>query len=150
MVFQIDNRESPSKWPLKTYEWAILTQLNGEKTAAQISEILSLSFDETRRYLLRLLQYGLIQPAGSAQDAKLVPRSWIEKLNYEMTMSLGPIAEILLEESFLEMQCKPTEMAQNQYIAMIDWLSKEISTESRRVEFLQKMIDFVLQQQNHP
>ena len=149
MVFQVDHRESPSKWPLKTYEWAILTQLNGEKTASQISDILSLSFDETRLYLSRLLQYGLIQPAGRAQKAKLVPRSWVEKLSHEITMSLGPVAEILLEESFQEMQCNPNGMAQYQYIAMIDWLSKEISTDSRRVEFMQKMIAFILQQQSH-
>ena len=47
MVFKVNSQKSPSSVKLRSLEWAIMTQLNGEKSVAQISEILALNPVET-------------------------------------------------------------------------------------------------------
>ena len=143
MVFEMSVEKPTDTLPLKTYEWAIITQLNGEKTVGQIGEILSLTSEETKAYFDRLTAYGLLKLVGKPLEQQPIPAEWFEELTYELTLAVGPVAEFIIEECLMEMRRSQRNLEQNLFITLVDWVSREISNENRRYEFLRKLIGFI-------
>jgi hypothetical protein len=140
MVFKLSNQRSPSDVKLKTLEWAIVTQLNGEKTVAQIGEILSLSPEENRVMFVRLMREGLLELVQAPEEDPHVPPEIFEELEYQFTYYLGPVASIILEDILIELKRTRESLEKKQLPLLIELLSLEISNEDKKHEFQKQML----------
>jgi tagatose-1,6-bisphosphate aldolase len=140
MVFKLSNQRSPSDVKLKTLEWAIVTQLNGEKTVAQIGEILSLSPEENRVMFVRLMREGLLELVQAPEEDPHVSPEIFEELEYQFTYYLGPVASIILEDILIELKRTRESLEKKQLPLLIELLSLEISNEDKKHEFQKQML----------
>jgi hypothetical protein len=140
MVFKLNNRRSPSEVKLKSLEWAIVTQLNGEKTVGQIGETLSLSPEENRVMFARLMREGLLELVQGPEEDPHIPVEIIEELEYQFTYYLGPVASLVLEDILTELKRNRENLEKKQLPLLIELLSLEISNEEKKHEFQKQML----------
>lgn len=141
MVFKLSNRRSPSEVKLKSLEWAIVTQLNGEKTVAQIGEILALSPEENRAMFVRLMREGLLDLVEAPEHNPYVPAEIFEELEYQFTYYVGPVASIILEDMLVELKRNRENLEKRQLPLLVELLTLEISTDEKKHEFQKKMLN---------
>ncbi|MEJ2051598.1 MAG: hypothetical protein P8Y60_17495 [Calditrichota bacterium] len=79
-------------------EWAVVTQLDGEKTVGQIAENLALNSKEINEILERLGQEDLLELVENSDEDQTIPNEFFNKLNHEMTFLLGPVASIVIND----------------------------------------------------
>ncbi len=140
MVFKVNSQKSPSSVKLRSLEWAIMTQLNGEKSVAQISEILALNPVETRAMFNRLVQEGLLELIGSPNENPFVPVTVLEDLEYQLKIYVGPIASIILDDLLTELKRSRENLETGQLPMLVELISYEISNEEKRHEFQKQML----------
>lgn len=141
MVFKLSNKRSPSEVKLKSLEWAIVTQLNGEKTVAQIGEILALSPEENRAMFVRLMKEGLLDLVQAPEQNPYVPAEIYEELEYQFTYYVGPVASIILEDTLVELKRNKENLEKKQLPLLVELLTLEISTDEKKHEFQKKMLN---------
>lgn len=140
MIFRLSPRRSPSEVKLKSLEWAIVTQLNGEKTVAQIGETLALSPEETRAMFVRLMKEGLLDLVQVPEQNPYVPAEIFEELEYQLTFYVGPVATILLEDTLTELKRNRENLEKRQLPLLVELLTLEISSDGKKHEFQKQML----------
>lgn len=141
MVFKLGNKRSPSEVKLKSLEWAIITQLNGEKTVGQIGEILALSPEENRAMFVRLMKEGLLDLVKAPEQNPYVPAEIYEELEYQFTYYVGPVASIILEDMLVELKRHKENLEKRQLPLLVELLTLEISTDEKKYKFQKKMLN---------
>lgn len=141
MIFKLSHKRSPSEVKLKSMEWAIVTQLNGEKTVAQIGEILSLNPDETHSMFTRLMEEGLLELVNVPERNPFVPDEIFDEIEYQLTYFLGPVAGIIVDDTLTELKRNRKNMEKKQLAFLVELLTLEISSEEKRFEFQKRMLN---------
>lgn len=140
MVFRVSTKRSPSEMKLKSLEWAIVTQLNGEKSVSQIGEILALNNDETHELFERLEKAGLLELVESSGNDPYVSAELFAEVEYRLTYYLGPVAAILIEDMLRELKRSKANLDKRQLPQLVELLAMEISSPEKRVEFQREML----------
>ncbi|RMF60311.1 MAG: hypothetical protein D6748_04375 [Calditrichaeota bacterium] len=140
MVFKLSPRRSPSEVKLRSMEWAIVTQLNGEKSVAQIAEILALSPEETEEMFTRLMEAGLLELVKMPEKNSFVSAEFFEEIEYQFTYFVGPVASVLIEDVLGELKRSRNNIEKKQLPLFIELLSLEISDEDKRYQFQKIML----------
>ena len=140
MVFKLSPRRSPSEVKLRSMEWAIVTQLNGEKSVAQIAEILALNPEETEVMFSRLMHAGLLELVKMPEKNLFVTSDIFEEIEYQFTYYVGPVASILIEDLLADMKRNRSNIERKQLPLLIELLSLEISDEEKRHQFQKEML----------
>lgn len=140
MVFKLSHKRSPSDVKLRSLEWAIVTQLNGEKTVAQIGEILALSPEETQAMFTRLRDEGLLVLVGTPEKDSRVPLEVFDHILFRLTYYLGPVASVIMEDVLADLKRKRENLERRQLAILVELLSLEISNPDNRYEFQKEML----------
>ncbi|MGH1363034.1 MAG: hypothetical protein ACRBF0_05715 [Calditrichia bacterium] len=140
MVFRVNSKRSPSEMKLKSLEWAIVTQLNGEKSVSQIGEILALNMDETHELFERLEKAGLLELVESNGNDPYVSAELFSELEYRLTYYLGPVAAILVDDMLRELKRSRANLDKRQLPQLVELLTMEISNDEKRIEFQREML----------
>ncbi len=150
MVFGLNRSKSAAGLKLKSLEWAIITQVNGKKTVAEIGEALALTPAETERYFTHLHELGLLEVVGNPVQQTPVSRDLIDELQYQLTYVIGPIADIILEDCLSDLKRKRENLDQRHLAILIEWVSQEIVQPEKRLEFQKKMLRYLLKEAENP
>ncbi len=140
MVFRVSSKRSPSEMKLKSLEWAIVTQLNGEKSVSQIGEILALNNDETHELFERLEKAGLLELVENSGNDPYVSAELFAEVEYRLTYYLGPVAAILIEDMLRELKRSKANLDKRQLPQLMELLAMEISSPEKRIEFQREML----------
>lgn len=140
LVFKLSNKRSPSEVKLRSLEWAIVTQLNGEKTVGQIGEVLALNPDETHEMFERLMEEGLLELVESPGDDPYVPEEILEDIEYQLTYHIGPVAGFLIDDILEDLKRSREKLDCKQLPLFVELLSLEISNVDKRHEFQKQML----------
>ena len=140
MVFRVSSKRSPSEMKLKSLEWAIVTQLNGEKRVSQIGEILALNNDETHELFERLEKAGLLELVENSGNDPYVSAELFAEVEYRLTYYLGPVAAILIEDMLRELKRSKANLDKRQLPQLMELLAMEISSPEKRIEFQREML----------
>lgn len=140
MVFKVNKNKSPSGVKLRSLEWAIITQLNGEKSVAQVGETLALNPLETNAMFNRLMEEGLLELVGSPDKDPYVSPDVLDDLEYKFTIYVGPIASIILDDLLGELKRNRENLELGQLPLLTELISHEISSEDKRHEFRKQML----------
>ncbi len=141
LIFIVNEEKTAPPEHLRSLEWAILTQLNGERTVGEIGEILSLDPEETVHLFQRLLKLGAIVLSQLHQMDHVVPEDVFEDLEYQFTYSLGPVAGIVLEDALATLKHSRETLKKRDFPQLIELLSLEIANRQKRHEFQRHMVD---------
>ena len=116
----------------------LLMQMDGKKNAATLAGELGMSISEARDVLARLAQLGIIEEVVS--DVAGLSEEFYFFLADNLSIAMGPMAEILLEDLLAEMQIDRKKIPFAKAADLVEALAREIPREEKRVEFQQTML----------
>ncbi|MCG8473252.1 MAG: hypothetical protein MI742_15535 [Desulfobacterales bacterium] len=117
----------------------LLMQMDGEKNAATLAGELGMTLSEIRDVILRLSQLGLIEEVLSTVPS--LSEEFYRFLSNRLSMAMGPMAEILLEDLLVEMKINRQSIPLTQAADLVGELAREIPREEKRVEFQQALLE---------
>ena len=144
VIFKLSGKKSPSDVTLRSAEWAVLTQIDGNKSVAEIAQILSLTSDEAVSLFNSLYEKELIE-VSSTQKPKVnyLSTDFFETLENELTKIIGPVAPLLLEEALWDIKASKEKFAKDKLPGLVEHISDEITDELKKVKFQQVMLKYL-------
>ena len=91
--------------------------------------------------LHKLLDLKLIEPVRKAGDA--VGARFVNQLKNRLARAVGPMAEILIEDSAADMGRPLAELSKRQAAELISSLAVEIPDQENRIQFTKSMLDII-------
>ena len=116
----------------------LLIVIDESKSLYQLAEEVNMGNAAFKEALSKLLDQGLIEPVK--KDIPLLDNTFLEILKMNLSKAIGPMAEILLEDSMADMQLNPSAIPVNQAAEMIAQLSLEIPGEENQMSFKKSML----------
>ena len=148
MIFKLSNQRSPREVSLKSLEWAVVTQLNGEKTVGQIGEILSLSDNEVLQIFSNLLDEGLLEYMRAENSDNAPSPAFVNRLEKQFKMYVGPIADIIINDTLTELKTSRQYLDKAQIPFFVEILSLQISSQKKRIQFQKDMLNEIKEMLN--
>jgi len=116
----------------------LLIAIDENKSLDQIAEEVDMGAATFKKALAKLLDQGLIAPVK--KDVPVLDPSFIETLRINLSIAIGPMAEILIQDMAAEMELTPSEIPVNQAAELIANLSQEVPDEENRMQFKKSML----------
>jgi len=141
VVFSLAQDKSPAEVTLRSTDWAVITQIDGHKTVAEIASILALTMEEAVVHFTWLYDKGLLKYVSSDMGGeKVLPPVIFEKLENELMQILGPVAPYVIDDVLWTMEVKRSDFKLNKLAELIESISDEIEDEDKKLIFQQKML----------
>jgi hypothetical protein len=123
----------------------LLIAIDENKSLYQIADEVEMDANALKKNLSKLLAQGLIEPVK--KDLPVLDKIFLQALRINLSMAIGPMAEILIEETVSEMELTAPEITLPQAAELIAILSHEIPDEKKRIEFKKSMMDILNKKQ---
>ncbi len=141
MIFRLKGNQLPRNKNLHALEWAVVTQIDGKKNVSQIKDILSLTEEEIKKIFQKLLEENLIEVVGKPENMDYISTNLIDDIQQDLTYFMGPVAEIVLEETIGDLNASRSNFPKEKLSLLIEILSNQISNPKKRYEFLERSLN---------
>ena len=121
----------------------ILMMLDGKKTIDQVAQQAGIILTDLRKVIIKLIKMRLVESVERA--VTLIDRDFLEFLVYRMSLAVGPLGEIVVDDCLEDMGFTRNNFPSQKSEELVNLLSQEIQREERRREFMQVMIKEVRQ-----
>lgn len=138
MVFKRVLREDMGELALDGRTLKVLFELDGKKSAGELSKSLGIEMDELARIISKLIDLKLIEPLDEA--VSMMNRDFFDYLHEQLALAVGPIADVIIEDTVDEMGHTISKFPKHRAAELIDLIAQEIRNEEKRVAFQQAML----------
>jgi hypothetical protein len=136
-------RRAPSKdlgeFSLDSAMLGLLVELDGKRSLAVIARKMGLDAGTLKRVILRLLTMRLVEPVG--RRVSPLSNDFFEYLSAELSLALGPIAGVLIEEAVHDLGQARSEFSRRRAPELVDLLARQIQREDKRLTFKRNMVE---------
>jgi hypothetical protein len=119
----------------------LLIAIDENKSLYRIADEVEMEDATLKKNLSKLLKQGLIEPVK--KDLPVLDKIFLQALKINLSMTIGPMAAILIEEVVSDMELTAPEIPVHQAAELITALSHEIPDEIKRIEFKKSMMDIL-------
>jgi hypothetical protein len=138
MVFKSVVRDDLGTISMDSRMLGVLVELDGKKSAGEVARKIGLDAAGLQAVIRYFLEKGLIEPVEGT--APLLTRDFFHYLNAELSMAVGPLAEILIEDAAEDMGFTLTGFPRHRAAELVDSLARQVPREEKRIEFQQAML----------
>jgi hypothetical protein len=138
MVFKPVIRGEFGKLTIGGQMLSVLMALDGEKTLGQVSQKVGINSAEIRQTIINLINMRLVESIERA--VSIVDQEFMDFLIFSMSMAIGPLGEIIVEEGLEEMGFNKNNFPSQKAADLVSLLSQEIQREKNCSEFKQAML----------
>jgi hypothetical protein len=137
IVFKLSSKRAPDEVKLKHDSWSVLSQIDGKKTVADVSNELKMGEYDTSRNLYSLFSSGLIEVATAPQRKvkKVVDGGFFELVEKELSEIIGPVAPVILDEEIKDMGEERSSFPMERVSLLVEKVSREITDDTQRIAF---------------
>ena len=121
----------------------LLMVIDENKDLLQISNEAGLDISMLNQILSKLLKLKLIEPVQ--KKGRFLSNKFLEDLRLNLSQAVGPMAQILIEDTVAEMELKMFEIPGHQAAELISNIAQEIPEENNQIEFKKTMIEIMKQ-----
>lgn len=139
-LVKLTENAAPREANLRSLEWAVITQIDGKKTVADIAETLSLNSAELDEIFSRLIEENLVEIVGILENRSYITENFFKDVEYSLLLNVGPVAKVLLDDLLTEMNADRRKFPKNLLPLLIEQLSFEISDPAKRFLFMKEML----------
>ncbi|MFZ1983630.1 MAG: hypothetical protein WAU91_04405 [Desulfatitalea sp.] len=139
IVYQCSIPKDLMECTCDSYMLKLLVSLDGGATLAAIAKKLGLPIKSVSEAANRLLALKLIAPADGV--AIHVDQSFMDFLKEQLSIAVGPIAEIIIEDTIKDFGFAMTSFPTYKVADLVALLAQEIQHEDHRRAFQQKMLE---------
>lgn len=139
MVFGRVSSDDLGEFSLDGHMLSVLMELDGKKSLSEISKKTGLNMGVIRVTVSRLLELKLIERLEEA--VSLLGSDFLDYLDKQLSLAVGPIARILIEDAALDLGHSLSKFPNYQAAELVDILAREIQKEDKRVQFQRVMVE---------
>jgi len=147
-MFKLSARPN-REFSLRSEDWAVLREIDGEKTVTEVAVATQLSELDTSQIIVRLFDLRLVEAAGEALPqeavAEVVDEGILNQVEKELTVAIGPMAPIVMDDCAEMLGHKRHELPRDVVPALLERLAEEIPDSDRRVRFQESMLEIMKQ-----
>jgi DNA-binding transcriptional regulator YhcF (GntR family) len=121
----------------------LLLVIDEHKSLYQIAAEAEMDSATFKKALRRLLEQGLIETVQ--KRVPLLGKLFLDTVHLNLSRAIGPMAQIVLEETLAEMNLNPNGIALDQAAELVTHLALEISDEGSRTQFQKAIIPLLNQ-----
>ena len=138
LVFRRADRGDLGEFSLDSDMLSVLVELDGKKSLDSVAKKAGLDMSTVKGVIFRLLKLKLIRPEGSR--ISVLSRGFFDYLNVQLSLALGPIADVLIEEAVTDLDHSKREFPRHRAAELVNLLAREIRREEKRIVFQQNMV----------
>ena len=139
MVFRQVVKENMGDVLLDRQLLMVFLAFDGKKTLDAVAQESSISMGVISKLIDRLLKLKLIEPVQ--KEKKTIDDEFIEYLSSQLSLAIGPIADVLIEDEVAEMGFILTKLPSSQAAELVDLLARQIQREGKKNTFELNMIN---------
>jgi hypothetical protein len=139
LVFKPVVRDDLGNFSLDGHMLSILMTLDGKKTLGQIAQQANLNMATIREAVAKLFALKLIEIIK--KDIQFVDQDFTSFLISEMSLAIGPLGEVIVEDGIEDLGYSKTTFPANRAAELINLLAQEIQRDEKRTEFKQSMVN---------
>ncbi len=143
VVFRRVIREDIGQVSLDTQTLNFFVEIDGQKTADEIAAKIGVNPDQSRAIAEKLLGLKLIEPLRPLE--KVVDAEFLDYLRRQLSMAIGPIADVILEDTLADLGHQADALPVHQAAELVELLAREIQRDERRIEFKQRLVKMIIQ-----
>lgn len=138
MVFRRIVRKDMGEFSFDNHMLSVLMEMDGRQKIGSVAEKTGLSLADLREIVSKLLGLKLIEPAQAA--VKMLDKDFLDTLSTEMSLAVGPIAEVIIEDAVADLGLNLTQVPSQRAAELVELLAREIQRDEKKAEFKQNMI----------
>ncbi len=144
VIYKLSRGGIPEEVSLSSMEWAVITQIDGNRDVAEIARNLALSIPEALQIVKALTDKGLLQIVRvKKEEIEIVKESLFRKLEKILTKYIGPVAAYVINDALMELNADRSNYRKNRVPELIELLSDEISDEKKKIQFQKEMLELL-------
>ena len=116
----------------------VFTELDGKKDVASITRSLDIQPEPLRDVLINLFNLQIIERVE--KTSPMLTNEFFDFLKFRLALSMGPIAEFLIEEEIRELGVEPTKIPCHMAAELVETLARQIIRDEKKIEFQQAML----------
>jgi hypothetical protein len=120
-----------------------ILEVDGKRSVAEISQITGIFGVELKTTIKKLISSKLIEPVRRPESH--VDEEFIGFLKSQLSMAIGPIAAILIDDAANDMGHNVTRFPVQLAAELVEFLSHEIHQEDEQIRFKQNMVQKIRQ-----
>ena len=141
-AFPMKSQEGVS---LTSEQWNVSALCNGTKTVSEVAEALNWDEFKTSKTIFQLVQLGLLEriEGQKPMKKKLISNGFFLLVESELKKVLGAMAPFIISDILSDLNETKESLSQDQASTFIEAISKAISNQSMKKEFLRVMMDYI-------
>ncbi len=144
VVYKKSELKSASGLNLRSAEWMVLTQVNGEQSIQEIAAIVSLSVKDVTRILYKLFQLELIEIyQAEKKEENTLGLSFFSNMEKVLTNIIGPVSPFVIEDILLEINQTRNKFPSVRVAELIELICDEIQDGQKKIKFQSEMLNYI-------
>jgi len=139
LVFQRAVVQDMAAFSVDSQMLQILLEVDGVRTGSEVAQSLALDIPAVLPVFDRLAQLKLIERVEMA--VPVLEATFIDDMEDELSLAIGPIAGVLVEETALVLGHEITQFPRQKAPELVDRVAAEIQNEDRQLQFKTKMVE---------
>jgi hypothetical protein len=145
VIFRLSQHDIAGEVNLKPQAWRVLTAIDGSHTIAEVAQSVGLGEEVVAGIVEMLFKSGFLEiaPGSPPMPRPTLDAQVLANLSKELTLAMGPMAEIILDEEIAALGEKRDQFPVERLPELVERLSASIRVDAKRVQFQQTMLDFI-------
>lgn len=145
LIFRYITRDALGNISIDGKTISVLSELDGRKSLGMIANKTGLSMGAMRKIIYKMLQLDLIE---HVEDAGLMlDKKFFDYLDGQLSLAVGPIAKLLLEDTIISMRCSLTQFPEDMASELVSNLASQIDDKEKRSEFQRNVFNKCLKKE---
>ncbi|TFH02970.1 MAG: hypothetical protein E4H13_00250 [Calditrichales bacterium] len=141
---KLNPNNPPTASNLTLTKWKVIMQVDGKKSLQQIIDELQLGEDESLSIFYELFEQEFIQIIPQKmQEAVYAEPDFFVNLENILINIIGPVAVYVINDVMWELNQAKDKFLVNDIPSLTESISREISDESKRVQFQKEMLRLI-------
>jgi hypothetical protein len=138
LVFKRNVKEDSGEVSFDNLMLTTFMELDGKKNLAMVARKTGFKMSTVRETVNKLLRLQLIELVEDG--IPMADKGFLDYLKMELSLAIGPLAEIIIEDTVNELGYSMTKVPQHRAAELVERLAREIHREDKRVIFKQNMV----------
>jgi len=138
MIFKRVVKDGRGDFSLNRQTLIVFMELDGRTTLGTLAKKAGLNMGAMRGVISNLLQLGLIERIE--KDIVLLDEDFINYLVAQLSLAIGPIAQVLIEDEVQSFGHKLFQFPSHRVTELVDNLAQEIRRKEKKSAFITNML----------
>jgi hypothetical protein len=143
LVFRRTPTHDLGEFSLDSNMLSLLMELDGEKSLGAVAQKIGLDLSTMKAVITKLYRLKLVVPVKSA--ISLVDREFLTYLRKELTLAIGPLADVLIEDAIGDMGYQENKFPSHRAAELVELLARDITRDEKKTLFKMNMVKVLKQ-----